>query len=235
MEALDRASFGDVARSLLFYVVFYTATMVLALSALCILPFSRKAFVSIVHGWSGFQRICARYILGIRVKIEGKAPGGKVLVAIKHESMFEAVDLPTLLTYPAIFAKVELLRLPIWGQTAGAYGLVPVERDRGATALRAMLAAARKMTAEGRMLAIFPEGTRVPHGYRAPLGAGFSGLYKILGLPVVPVAVNSGPLYHRRWKKPGTITVRFGDPIPAGLPREEVEVLVTDGINALNS
>jgi 1-acyl-sn-glycerol-3-phosphate acyltransferase len=74
----------------------------------------------------------------------------------------------------------------------------------------------------------------VPHGERAPLRSGFAGLYKLLGLPVVPVAVDSGPLYHRLWKRRGTITVRFGEIIPPGLPREEVEARVHAAINALN-
>jgi len=49
------------------------------------------------------------------------------------------------------------------------------------------------------------------------------------------VAVDSGPLYHRRWKKPGVITVRVGERIEPGLPRQELEARVTEAINALNS
>src|SRR5690606_11152642 len=124
------------------------------------------------------------------------------LIAIKHESFFEAIDVPNLVgNSPAIFAKAELLRIPLWGRTATAYGLVPVEREQGAKALRAMLEAARARLAEGRPLAIFPEGTRVPHGERPALRSGFAGLYKLLGLPVVPVAIDSGPCYHRAWKR----------------------------------
>src|SRR3546814_806793 len=109
-----------------------------------------------------------------------------------------------------------------------------VRRDEGAKALRAMLSEARAFVGTGRPLAIFPEGTRVPHGTRPPLQAGFAGLYKLLGIPVVPVAVNSGPLYHRLWKRGGTITYRFGELIPPGLPREEVEARVHAAMNALN-
>ncbi len=97
-----------------------------------------------------------------------------------------------------------------------------------------MLAEARRHIGSGRPLAIFPEGTRTPHGERPPLRSGFAGLYKLLDLPVVPVAVDSGPLYQRWWKRRGTITLRFGEPIPPGLPREEIEAQVHASINALN-
>jgi 1-acyl-sn-glycerol-3-phosphate acyltransferase len=74
----------------------------------------------------------------------------------------------------------------------------------------------------------------VPHGTEPPLQAGFAGLYKLLGLPVVPVAVDSGPLYHRRWKRAGVVTYRFGEPVPPGLAREEAEARVHAAMNALN-
>jgi 1-acyl-sn-glycerol-3-phosphate acyltransferase len=77
------------------------------------------------------------HILGVKVRVEGTVPQGAVLVAMKHESMFEAVDFPTFLRFPAVFAKVELLNLPFWGKAGRRYGLVPVERDAGARALRA--------------------------------------------------------------------------------------------------
>lgn len=225
----------DVPRTLLFLVIFYLGSILLVLGALLALPVGGRPFRAMVHGWSGYHRICARYILGIRVKIEGSVPSGSVLIALKHESFYEAIDLPTLLPHPVVFAKAQLIRLPLWGRAAASYGVVPVERDQGAKALRAMVTSARAWSVNGRPLAIFPEGTRVPHGTRPPLQAGFAGLYKLMGLPVIAVAVNSGPLYHRFWKRPGTITVRFSDPIPAGLPRDEIEAKVHVAINALNA
>lgn len=230
----SQVALGDVARSVVFYAVFYGGSVLYALVAVLIARFSPALLRRIVLGWSGFHRACTRTILGIRVVVEGELPCSHALVAIKHESFFEAIDAPNMLEDPAVIAKAELLRIPLWGPAGKAYGLVGVEREQGAKALRAMLSEARKRIAQGRVLVIFPEGTRVPHGQAAPLGAGFAGLYKLLNLPVVPVAIDSGPLYHRRWKRPGTITVRPGPAIPAGLPRDQIEARVLAAINALN-
>jgi 1-acyl-sn-glycerol-3-phosphate acyltransferase len=168
------------------------------------------------------------------VAVEGDLPDYPAIYAIKHESFFEAIDLAATFDHPVVFAKEELYRIPLWGWVARHYGSVMVARSEGASALRAMLADARLFTESGRPLVIFPEGTRVPHGTRPKLQSGFAGIYKMLGLPVVPVAVNTGPLYHRRWKQSGTITYRFGEVIPAGLPRAEMEARVHTAINALN-
>ena len=226
---------GSVPRSLLFYLVFYGVTLLLVVAAVVTRILAPQRVPTIAHLWCRFHRLCIGRLLGIRVSVEGKLPEGQALVAIKHESFFEALDVLNFIAHPAIFAKVELMRLPLWGWVASAYGLVAVERDQGAKALRAMIAAAHRLSADGRPLVIFPEGTRVAHGEAPPLQAGFAGLYKLLGLQVVPVAVDSGPLYHRLWKRSGTITVRIAEAIPAGLPRAEIESRVRAAINVLNT
>lgn len=229
-----RATPADVLRSLAFYAAFYPGTAVFVLLAALAAPFGKRALRRVVRGWSFYHRACARWLLGIRVVVEGTLPDEGVLVAMKHESFFEAIDLPVQMAQPVPFPKVELARIPGWGWAAQRYGIVIVERDQGAKALRRMVADARVFTAQDRPLVIFPEGTRVPPGARPPLQSGFAGLYKLLDLPVVPVAVNSGRLYQRRWKKPGTITFRVGERIGPGLPRAEIEARVHAAINALN-
>lgn len=224
-----------ILRNALFYVVFYGGTLFVVLASLAALSGSRARFRGAVDRWSLWHRWCARHFLGITVQVQGTLPPGPVFVAMKHQSFFEAIDIPQVVPSPGIFAKAELLRIPLWGTVANHYGLVEVQREQGARALRHMMAAAKQVIAEQRSLFIFPEGTRVPAGTRPPLQAGFAGIYKLLGLPVVAIAVETGPLYHRWIKRPGVITYHICEPIPPGLPRAEVEARVHAAINVLAS
>ncbi len=232
---MARLSSVNVVRSLLFYAFFYGGSVFFVLTAAAVAIVAPAHVRPVPDAWSRYHRGCMRLLLGIHVREVGKPPPGPALYAIKHESFFEAIDLPNTLDYPVPFGKEELFAIPGWGRAAKTYGAVTVHRDQGAKGLRSMLTEARQYIGSGRPLAIFPEGTRVLHGTRPRLQAGFAGLYKMLGLPVVPVAVDSGPLYHRWWKRPGTITLLFGDPIEPGLAREEIETRVHEAINALNS
>ncbi len=98
-----------------------------------------------------------------------------------------------------------------------------------------MMKEAQVALAEGRSILIFPEGSRMPRGESPPLRSGFAGLYRVLKLPVVPVALDSGRVWPRKGlKRPGVVTFRFFPPIPPGLPREDVEAQTHAGINTLN-
>ena len=148
--------------------------------------------------------------------------------------MFETTELQVLLDGPAMAIKRELARIPVWGWATRRYGAMVVDREASATALRQMLRDAKVAKEAGRSILIFPEGTRVAPGERPPLKSGFAGLYRMLGLPVVPVAVDTGRLWPRHGpKRPGVVTFRFGEVLPPGLKREEVEARVHAGINAL--
>lgn len=225
----------DRLRSLLFAIVFYGVSVVLVLFVPVAGLFGRKALRTYAMGWVSVLRWCTATILGIRTRIEGNIPKGPVLFAAKHESIYEAMELTRLLGSPATVMKRELASIPIWGWAARRYGVIVVDRAANASALRTMMKDAKAALAEGRSIMIFPEGTRVPPGEAPPLRSGFAGLYRILGLPVVTVAVKSGHVWpHKGHKRSGTITFSFGEPIPPGLPRAEVEALVHAGINRLN-
>jgi len=223
-------------RSLAFMLIFYPGSLLFVLAAMASNLVAPRSIPRVATAWSRFHRRCAYWLLGQKVRVEGRLENGPYLYIVKHESMFETIDLLCLLDRPAIAAKRELFDIPLWGGIARRYGLIPIERTAGASALRALRAAARAATAEGRAVCLFPEGTRVPHGESPPLRAGFAGLYALLGLPVVPVAVDSGRVSPRGkfMKRAGTITYRVGEIVPPGLDRREAEALVHAAINALN-
>jgi 1-acyl-sn-glycerol-3-phosphate acyltransferase len=225
----------SLVRSLLYALVFYTGSVFYVLAGIAVIPLGRAPVRRVADGWTGFNRFCARFLLGIRTRIEGEVPTGAVIVASKHQSMFETTEMQRILDTPATVMKSELGRIPLWGRLTRAYGIIPVDRDGGGGALRRLLRAAGDAVAEGRPIVIFPEGTRVAPGERPPLEPGFAGLYRALGVAVVPVALDSGLIWPRRSfvKRPGIVTMRFGEPIPPGLPRKEAEARVHAAINAL--
>lgn len=223
-------------RSALFAFAFYGGSFGIVTTGIAWAVFDARAVAATTRRWARWHRACARTLLGIEGRVEGEVPRGAVLVAAKHQSMFETVDMLLLLDAPIVVMKKNLVTIPGWGWLADRYGVIPIDRDGGAGALRAMLAAARAAAATGRPIAIFPEGTRVQPGETPPLQSGFAGLYRALGLPVVPLATDSGRAWPRGFvKRPGTIRFRFGETIPAGLPRGEIEARVHRAINALEA
>jgi len=226
----------QLARSMLFAMLFYPGTLLFVVAGLSARLFGRTPMYSVVLGWSHFHGILTRDLLGIRLRFEGAIPPGPHLIAAKHQAMYETVELVRFADKPVIVLKRELADLPLFGWITRSWGIIPVEREAGAKALRSMLTGAKKALASGRPIIIYPEGTRVAPGSMPPLRPGFAGLYRALNLPVVPIALDSGRVWTRGLlKHAGTVTFRVGETIPPGLKREEIETRVHVAINALET
>jgi 1-acyl-sn-glycerol-3-phosphate acyltransferase len=224
-----------VVRSLLYAAIFYPATLLWCLAGVVAALFGRRPTLAIVLSWVELGHWLARHVLGIRVRVEGAIPPGPHLIAVKHESMFETTEMVRLTNLPVIVIKRELADIPLVGALMRRYGVIAVERSAGAKALRNLVEEGKQALATGRPVIIYPEGTRVRVGQSPPLKSGFTALYRALGLPVVPVAVDSGRLWGRGVvHQPGIVTFRIGETIPPGLKRDEIEARVHSAINALN-
>jgi 1-acyl-sn-glycerol-3-phosphate acyltransferase len=222
-------------RSVLFALFFYPWTALCVLTAFPASLLGTRALRACAHVWAKGHRWGAKHLLGIRSRIDGIIPPGAHLFAVKHQSMYETLEMFLLLSEPAVVLKKELTRIPLWGWVVRRYGVIPIDRAGGAAALREMMRSAQAAVTEGRPILIFPEGTRVSPGEMPPLQSGFAGLYRALKLPVVPVALDSGRLWPKNAfiKRAGVITLRVEPAIAPGLPREEVEALVHRSINRL--
>ena len=224
------------ARSLLFAAIFYPATLLFVLAGMVVSVAGAGPARRVVLGWANTFHRLARSVVGIRVLFDGDIPEGSYLVAVKHQSMFETIEMVRHIREPIIVLKRELADLPLFGWMTRKYGIIPVDRSAGARALRALVVGGKAAAATGRPILIFPEGTRVAVGEAPDLQSGFAALYRAIGLPVVPVAVDSGRLWGRGIvKRPGTITFRVGATIPAGLGRDEIERRVHAAVNAFES
>src|SRR5206468_3561385 len=141
------------------------------------------------------HHLLAERVLGIHSRVEGSIPPGPHLIAVKHQSMLETMEMVRLSNLPIIVIKRELADIPLFGWMTRRYGVIAVERTAGAKALRALVEEGRSALATGRPIIIFPEGTRVRVGETPKLRSGFAALYRAVGLPVVPVAVDSGRVW----------------------------------------
>jgi len=222
-------------RSILFALLFYPGTLVYVLSVIAVSPIGDRPVQAVVHAWSAFHNWLVRNVIGLCIEWDGEIPDGSYLIAVKHQSMMEAVDTLHFARAPVVVMKRELTVIPLFGWVTRRYGVIGVDREAGASALRAMMVEAKAAIASGRPVIIFPEGTRVPFGETPPLQPGFAGLYRALGLPVVPVAHDVGRLWGRGFvKRSGTVHFKVGEVIPAGLKRDDVEARVHSAINVLN-
>ncbi len=225
----------QLLRSLLYALIFYPATLLYVIAGLTVGLFATRPMRAVVHGWADLHEWLSVNLLGVRLRLDGEIPDGPYLIAVKHQSMYETIQMLRVIRTPVVVLKQQLASIPLFGWMTRRYGVIPVDREAGPQALRTMLTAAKKALAAGRPVAIFPEGTRVPPGERPELRSGFAGLYRALNLPVVPIAVDSGRLWGRGLlKRPGLVTFKVGETIPPGLKRDEIEARVHAAINALN-
>ena len=212
----------------LFYLV--TAALVIILLPLLLLPSVLTHWMGRLWAWT--TQILLR-IAGVRHRTSGDAYiDDQVIYAAKHQSAWETIALVGYLRAPVPVLKRSLLFLPVIGLFFLKSGCIPVDRSAGMKALKKMRDAAIAHRDRGRSLLIFPQGTRVAPGASHPYEIGVFALYDATGLPVVPVALNSGHVWPRNsWRKyPGTVDVDFLEPIPPGLKRKEFMALLEERI-----
>jgi 1-acyl-sn-glycerol-3-phosphate acyltransferase len=207
-------------RSALFLLWFLFITTILSLIFLPVLLLPRPATVWLARLWSRVTFWGLKLFAGIGFEVRGAAPKGAALVASKHMSMWDTLALYLVLDQPAIVLKRELLRIPFYGWFLWKAAAIPIDRAGGAGALRKMSAMARRVLDDGRPILIFPEGTRKKPGAAPDYKPGVAGLYALLGVDCVPVALNSGVHWTGFLKRPGTIVLEFLEPIGPGLKRD---------------
>jgi 1-acyl-sn-glycerol-3-phosphate acyltransferase len=222
-------------RSLLYNLAFYTIVplYLIVMSPLLLAP--RRTQVRVVYvGLSRLMRWLLGVIVGLKVEPRGLANlrQGPCIVAVKHQSAWDIFGIIPFFDDPAIVYKSELKYLPLMGWFAAGMELIPVERGKGQQAIKHLATEARKRVRDKREIVIFPEGHRMPVGAPPKYKRGIVALYKLLNVPVVPVALNSGLYWRRRHfiRRPGSIIVEFLPAIEPGLEPEVFLQTLQDAI-----
>jgi 1-acyl-sn-glycerol-3-phosphate acyltransferase len=212
-------------RALVFNIAFYLNLVLLLVFGSPLLLGPRRYAMVGLKCWGWTTMWWQRVIVGTRVEVRGREniPPGALLVAAKHQSAWETITLHTLFADPAMVLKEELMLLPLMGWFNRKFRLIPINRAASPRAVRALLARAREAVAAGRQIIIFPEGTRRAPGAAPDYKPGIALIYGDLGIPCLPVALNSGLYWPRRKpaRHPGTILVEILPPIPPGLSKKD--------------
>ncbi|MSO77848.1 MAG: 1-acyl-sn-glycerol-3-phosphate acyltransferase [Alphaproteobacteria bacterium] len=221
-------------RSLIFNLAFWLTTAVYSIGGLPVLAASPPRVTAHGRQWARSVLGLLGAIAGLRHNVRGQPHAGPAIYASKHQSSWDTLIFQDLVPGTVFVVKRELLWLPFVGLFIWRSGHIAVDRRAGGQALKAMLRQADAIVAAGRSIVIFPEGTRTEPGSEAPYHPGVTALYKRLGLPVVPVALDSGLFWGRRQfvKQPGLITLEFLQPIPPGLDRAAFETRLRERIEA---
>ena len=228
-----------VLRSLVFQILFFLNMIVLILIWLPGLFMRRQVSQELGRTWGRTTLWLLDKIVGLKIEWRGleNIPKGPLIVAAKHQSMWETFVLPIRFADFSYILKHELIWLPFFGWYLLAAEQVAIDRAKGGKLMPQLVEKARKIFAQGRQLFIFPEGTRRPAGAPPQYKIGVAYLYESTGVPVVPVAVNSGLFWPKRAFiiRPGTAVIEFLPVIPPGLaPRPFFRQLEKDIETASN-
>ena len=190
-----------MARSLLFNVLFFVTTTLFVVIGSPFLFTPRSWAMAALKVHARFELFLLRVIVGTKIEVRGREniPEGACLVASKHQSAWETFALIPIFRDPALLMKRELFWIPFHGWFSYKFQMIPVDRDKGPSALRRMLREARKRIDDGREIIIFPEGTRRPAGAPPDYKTGIVLLYDALLAKANRVAP---PRHHRGGNPP---------------------------------
>jgi 1-acyl-sn-glycerol-3-phosphate acyltransferase len=211
-------------RSLLFNIIFFANMILLMLIWLPALVMHRQASLSLGRAWGRTSLWWLEKIVGLKVEFRGleNIPKGAVIVACKHQSIWDTFVLPLHFPDFSFILKHELIYIPFFGWYLLSAEQIAIDRAKGGRVLPQITRKAKALFAQERQLFIFPEGTRRPIGAPPQYKFGVAHIYRETGVPCVPVALNSGLFWPRRsfLVRPGTVVLEYLPPIEPGLEAE---------------
>lgn len=215
----------QILRCAVFDVFYFIWTLFFSVGMVWSLLLPYKGFMYVTRAYNYGIYAMERLFLGLDYRVTGWENFPKdrnVIIACKHESTYETLKAQLLFPESIMVLKKELGDIPFWGWYAKKMQFIFVDRYNPRKAATSLKLASKKLAESGKNLLIYPQGTRVyPSDTTAekPYKRGIAKLYKGSGLPVVPVALNTGSFWPRNsfLKRSGTITFEILPMIEPGL------------------
>lgn len=135
--------------------------------------------------WARMQSL----LMGYRLEIVGKPDPDAKIVLMNHQSLLDIIVMDA--TYPknlSWVAKKEIADIPFFGQIITVPKMISIDREDKKSLVK-LVKDAKQRIDEGRVIAMFPEGTRGDGKKLLPFKLGAKYLATKLGLKVQPVVI----------------------------------------------
>tara|TARA_S200000501_G_C20784894_1_gene726723 strand:+ start:300 stop:1022 length:723 start_codon:yes stop_codon:yes gene_type:complete len=202
-------------RSIIFFLILVLSTIIWAIFCVGFFFLPYKTLYWLISRWNVFIIFVADFICKIKWEIKGKEnlPNEPFIILSKHQSAWETIFFCRIIENPVIFVlKKELLSLPFFGWCLKMMQMISIDRKQEINAMRQITINGKNSLKQGKVIVIFPEGSRVPFGEKGKYKTGGAILSIQTNTPIIPIALNSGKLWPKNsfLKNPGKITISIG-------------------------
>ena len=210
-------------------------TILLGLLCLLVWPLSDRLSYAVARGWCQTILGLIKIICGLSYRVEGleNIPADSCVVFTKHSSTFETYAQLIFLPRNCWVLKKELLWIPFFGWCLIPLKAIAIDRASGRKAVKQVIEIGTRRLDAGILVAVFPEGTRMPVGTTKRYGKSGTLLAQQAGRSILPVAHNAGLFWPKgKWGiTPGEIVFRIGPPMdPQGRDAETVNTQIQEWI-----
>jgi 1-acyl-sn-glycerol-3-phosphate acyltransferase len=222
-SATKTQSFFCAIRTILLRTSLYALSIIWFPVITLMLPFPWRIRSILYRSWCYLSRFLARYICGVKYNIVGLENTTDLNIKDKksavyicnHQSDWETVTLPGILTPLCYVLKKELFYIPFFGWSLKLTQHIGIDRSQKLKAMKQVLRDGNKRINQGLSILIFPEGTRTPPFERNDFNKGGAQLAKTAGIPVIPMVVDSGFCWPAKTHiaYPGTVNIIIGKQI----------------------
>ena len=161
-------------RSAIFWIFFLPLSLLCAASLSLMFFLPLKFRIAVIKIWMSYTLSCLRLFCGLTYIVEGleNIPENGFIVMSKHSSTWETIVIQRFFRPLVWVVKRELTWIPFFGWGLKAMDAIALNRGTGRQAMNQLIQESQFHMDNGRILMLFPEGTRVQPRQQKPFKLG---------------------------------------------------------------